>query len=182
MQKENLYFIAIIPPKEICDEIEIFKNDFAVRFSAKQALKQVAHITLKAPFRLPVEQHDSLLRWFIAIAIQEKPFELKIENFSSFRHNKVIFIKPLPGTPLLALHKSVIHQFEKEFPEITISEQEKNFHPHITVAYRDLSANNFTQAWKEYKSKKYTASFIVHEFHLLQHDNKKWNVIRTREM
>ena len=44
MQRQNLYFIAIIPPGKICDDVEVFKKDFAGRFGAKEALKNVAHI------------------------------------------------------------------------------------------------------------------------------------------
>jgi hypothetical protein len=44
LQRQNLYFIAIIPPGKICDDVEVFKKDFAGRFGAKEALKNVAHI------------------------------------------------------------------------------------------------------------------------------------------
>ena len=61
---ENLYFIAIIPQHKLCDEINSFKNDFATRFNSKKALKLPPHITLKAPFKLTTNAHDSLLQWF----------------------------------------------------------------------------------------------------------------------
>ena len=37
----------------------------------------------------------------------------------------------------------------------------------------------FTTAWQEYKSKKYEAIITVNDFHLLQHDGKKWSVINS---
>jgi 2'-5' RNA ligase len=182
MQRENLYFIAVIPPKEICDEIEIFKRDFADRFAAKESMKNVAHITLKAPFKLAVEQHDYLVKWFNDLSIEESPFELGLKNFDSFIDNLVIFIKPVPAVSLVTLQQSVIRQFISGFPNIGVSKLELKFHPHITVAYRDLSAGKFADAWREYRSKEYSASFTVNEFYLLQHDTKRWNIIHTHKL
>jgi 2'-5' RNA ligase len=182
MQKENLYFIATIPPKEICDEIEIFKRDFAERFGAKEALKNVAHITMKAPFKLPAGQYDYLLQWFDNLSIEESPFGLRLKDFGCFIDNLVIFIKPEPNILLTTLQKSIIRQFVSAFPNIKVSRLELTFHPHITVAYRDLTAGKFADAWSEYRNKKYAASYTMNEFCLLQHNGKKWNIIRTREM
>jgi 2'-5' RNA ligase len=137
---------------------------------------------LKAPFKLPVERHEYLTRWFTSLIINEQSFQIKIEDFSSFLNNKVIFINPQPSVPLVTLQQSIIRQFKKEFPEITISQLEKDFHPHITVAYRDLTAGRFADAWSEYRSKKYSAVFPVNGFHLLQHDTKRWNIIHTHKI
>jgi 2'-5' RNA ligase len=182
MQRENLYFIAIVPPKPICDEIEIFKRDFAERFAAKEALKNIAHITLKAPFKLPVERHGYLLEWFQNISIAEAPFNIELKDFDSFVDNLVIFIKPVVTVSLVTMQQSIIRQFAKGFPGIHISQLERKFHPHITVAYRDLTAGKFADAWSEYRNKKYSASFIANQFHLLQHDGKRWNSIHTHNV
>ena len=182
MQKENLYFIAVIPPGDICREIEIFKRDFAERFAAKEALKNVAHITLKAPFKLPVEQHGRLAEWFNNLSIEEVPFGLRLKDFDCFIDNLVIFIKPEPNILLTTLQKSIIRQFVPAFPNIRVSRLELKFHPHITVAYRDLTAGQFADAWSEYRNKKYAASFMVNEFYLLQHDTKRWNIIHTHKI
>jgi 2'-5' RNA ligase len=64
LQKENLYFIAIIPSPAICDEITVFNQEFADRFSCRAALKLIPHVTLKAPFKLAPSQRNQLLGWF----------------------------------------------------------------------------------------------------------------------
>ena len=52
-----------------------------------------------------------------------------------------------------------------------------DFKPHITVAYRDLTPENFSVAWQEYKDKTVNSVFHVDAIHLLEHDRKKWNLI-----
>lgn len=43
---KKLYFIAIYPPRQIIDEIKIFKQDLALNYDNSKALKNDAHITL----------------------------------------------------------------------------------------------------------------------------------------
>ncbi len=75
-EKKNLYFIALIPQQQLCEEITNFKNDFSVRFKSNKALKVIPHITLKAPFQLIVNTHDNLLKWFNNLSLIKQPFKL----------------------------------------------------------------------------------------------------------
>ncbi len=173
----NQYFIAITLPQNVADEVTVLKQDFAERFESEKALKVLPHITLKAPFRFPEKQHKHLMTWFTQTPVSVKPFQLELENFGSFanRSRPVIFIQPLITEPLVLLQKQVIQHFKASFPKYHVEERE--FNPHVTVAYRDLKPAMFRLAWKEYQSKPFNAKFSVNNFHLLQHDGKKWNTI-----
>ena len=46
--RANLYFIAIIPPQEICEAITAIKQDFAERFKSSKALKIIPHNHFKS--------------------------------------------------------------------------------------------------------------------------------------
>ena len=177
---ENLYFIAIIPQEELCNEIIRFKKDFAERFASKEALKVVPHITLKTPFRLPVSEHTKLLEWIRKLYINYEPFKIELKDFGAF-HNPltpVIFVHPVMNTALYSLQKEIARSFKISYPEL-ISRYDLKFMPHITVAYRDLEQHKFEEAWNEYKQKKFSAQFEVDKFYLLQHDTKRWNIIDT---
>ena len=76
-KNDNLYFIALIPQRELCDEINNFKNDFAKRFNSKKALKVMPHITLKAPFKCAANAHAELVKWFSDLHIKQKHFSFK---------------------------------------------------------------------------------------------------------
>lgn len=181
MEKENLYFIAIIPPQEICDEITAFKLDFSDHFESKTALKVMPHITLKAPFKLNAIHHLDLKDWFQKLPVAFCPFQIELKNFGAF-HNKnhpVVFVHPILNAPLVALQKKIIDGFRLAYPKIEVTNTELKFTPHITIAYRDLGFDNFIAAWEIYKKKEYAAAFDVSSFHLLQHNGKIWNVIDT---
>ena len=181
MEKENLYFIAILPNDKICEEIEIYKSDFADNFESRKALAVITHITLKAPFKLLAAKHAELLHWFSSLYVNIGAFQIELRNFGAF-HNKyspVIYVHPIMNLPLYTLQKELIRSFKIKYPEIGVLDIELKFKPHITVAYRDLSPEKFKEAWAVYQAKKYEAVFDVNSFCLMQHNGKKWNVIQT---
>lgn len=183
-QGMNLYFVAIIPPQELCDKITAIKQDFAERFGSKHALKVIPHITLKAPFSVYKDAHDVVVNWFKNIPVDIPAFEQKLKNFGSFsnKRNPVIFIEPELSSALKQLQKLVLHQFIKSFPSIQVPLNEKKFYPHITIAYRDLTYADFQLAWDEFISKNFESVFLVNEIHLLQHDGGKWNSIARNSL
>jgi 2'-5' RNA ligase len=174
----NLYFIAILPPKEISERVTEIKKDFVERFNSSKALKVIPHITLKAPFKF--SDHTELLRWFALTPVDVKSFQQVLKNFGSFsnKRNPVIFIEPVMSASLQLLQKNVIDHFLKSFGKEQISQNEYKFNPHLTVAYRDLEFYQFKKAWEEYQFKKFEATFEVNTFHLLQHDGKKWDSVK----
>lgn len=180
-ERQNLYFIAIIPSQEVCNEITAFKNDFANRFNSVKALKVVPHITLKAPFKLPAIEHAALLEWFQELYINLYPFTVEVKDFGAFHNSRspVVFVNPVMNASLYSLQKELLKNFIAAYPDVFIPDLELKFLPHITIAYRDLQPQMFKTAWQEYSEKKYSASFEVVNFHLLQHDGKKWNIIST---
>ncbi|MDB5226026.1 MAG: hypothetical protein JWN78_219 [Bacteroidota bacterium] len=184
MSEKGLYFIAIIPNEQICNEIRYFKEDLANRFGSIAALKVVAHITLKTPFQLPNASHAKLVQWFEALPIKADPFQVELKDFGNFpnKMKPVIYVDPIKNTSLHLLQKDIIWNFKNTFPDVEIIDFEKKFHPHVTVAYRDLKPDAFKEAWREYETKKYSALFDVRNFHLLQHDGKRWNIISTHSL
>ena len=85
----------------------------------------------------------------------------------------------MPNISLDRLQKQVLINFGETYSHENILKLELDFKPHMTIAYRDLQPNLFKEAWKEYETNKYTAAFDVNNFHLLQHNGKAWNIIRT---
>ncbi|HEX6914039.1 MAG TPA: 2'-5' RNA ligase family protein, partial [Chitinophagaceae bacterium] len=81
---------------------------------------------------------------------------------------------------LRQMQRDIVNSFRSFFPSISLTDKELEFHPHITVAYRDLDYRIFREAWEEYREKNFDADFEVDNFSLLQHDQKQWNIIATR--
>ncbi len=177
----DLYFIAINPPQEICEEITSFKNIFATEYESRAALKNVPHITLKVPFNLPAARHAGLYNWFEQLYINTGHFQIDLQNFGSFpnKNNPVVFVRPVMNASLAAVQKEILRSFHNHFPAIPVMKSEQHFSPHITIAYRDLSFEHFENAWKIFQNIEYKTSFTVNDFHLLQHDGRQWNIVST---
>lgn len=182
MQREHLYFIAIIVPDVVAAEIDIFKYDIRDNYGSKAALKTVPHITLKAPFKLPAEMHKGLEEWFHNIPHSSSPFHIGLENFGCFdnSYTKVIYVKPQLSAELKQLQANIIDSFSAAYPQIRMSTHEHEFTPHITIAYRDLTPENFEKAWPIYKDSQYASSFTCRSFCLLKHNGIKWEVVNEK--
>jgi 2'-5' RNA ligase len=179
-EKQDLYFSALIPQQELCDEITGLKKDFAARFNSKRALRVMPHITLKAPFMLSHDEHGNLLEWFNKLTLTGKPFNIKLNGFGAFQNKRspVVFIDPVVNTELFLLQKQIISSFKNPYP-MHMHNVDAKFKPHITIAYRDLEPAKFEEAWQEYKTKAFHATFQVTAVYLLQHDTRQWSIIST---
>jgi 2'-5' RNA ligase len=184
MQPGSIYFIAIVLPEKIREQVQVFKDDFKKRFRSEKASKVITHITLKAPFKSGSDKTKELLQWFERMDTGVKPFTIELKDFGAFdnRRNPVVFINPVLSAELRQLQKSVIQHFTTAYPGIELISNELDYKPHITIAYRDLDTRNFQKAWTEYKMKEYRSSFIADSFHLLEHDKRKWNIISTNHL
>ena len=180
--EQHLYFIAIEPPQRISGEVRAFEYDFAWRFGSFKAIKAFPHITLKIPFKLATSAEGALRSWFRKLYRPVGPFPIELDGFGAFEYNRVIFIQPKKSTPLLQLQHEVIRSFHIHHPEIKISSLEKNFHPHMTVAYRDLAEPHFASAWNEYRHMRYRASFTTTELGLYRHNTQQWERIATVQL
>ncbi len=177
--KQSMYFIAILPPGDVSDELDGFKHDFADRFNSRSALRIQPHITLKAPFHLPSGKQPELLDWFLRLDFPVPAFEQELRDFGFFPRVRkpVIFVQPVLNPSLIAVQKHILFRIKEAFPSLSPSEYELAFHPHITIAYRDLKPSMFRAAWEEYGSKRYGALFTVNQVTLLRHEGEKWQVL-----
>ncbi|GEP50146.1 hypothetical protein FNO01nite_08180 [Flavobacterium noncentrifugens] len=182
-EMEKLYFIAIVPPKEISEEITLIKQDFEKNYESSRALKVMPHITLKAPFKLFESDHQHLLKWFEKINIPIQKFIVELKDFKSFPNPEqpVIYVHPEKSDAMNQLQKALIQEFKSTFRGVKSNTADSGFNPHMTVAYRDLKPEQFEKAWEIYQHKRYEAKFSAEAFHLLQHDGTKWNVIATKK-
>ena len=178
MPQQNLYFIAIIPPAYICKEVTAFRNDFKENYNSKAALKNMPHITLKAPFKIDAAHHEDVLKWFALLPVTKKHFSIQLHNFGAFKNpnNPVVFVQPVITEPLRILQEQIITSFATAYTNIPLHYHEHKFAPHMTIAYRDLAFSEFNKAWEVYCDKKYDALFEVKSFYLLQHNGVEWFV------
>ena len=175
----NMYFIAIVAPEEINQQVLKWKNFFKERYECSVALKSPAHITIIPPFWMNEELENDLINSIREFSISKPKFEITLQNFAAFSP-KVIFVDVVKNEILNGLYRSfadfIISQ--NKFP---IKKEDRPFHPHVTLATRDLYKKAFQEAWDIFSKKKYEALWIVSGLSLLRHNKKNWDVIYTSQ-
>jgi 2'-5' RNA ligase len=51
---------------------------------------------------------------------------------------------------------------------------DRPYHPHMSVAFRDLSRLHFAKAWEYYSQLSYEREFALKEIYLLRHNGREW--------
>nr|MBS0037819.1 2'-5' RNA ligase family protein [Saprospiraceae bacterium] len=170
----NLYLIALLPPQTIREEVKSLKMEMRDRFDASHALKSPAHLTLFMPIKRRGEEEGEINRCLNDIANNQSAFQVELNGFDCFPP-RVLFIKVVDHQPIIRLRNAMIsHLIEK----LNFSPREigLRFHPHLTIATRDLTEEAFHRAWPEFKKRTYTSEFKVDKISLLKHNGKNWEV------
>lgn len=176
MKNEGLFFIAIIPPEDLQNEITQFKLEIAERFGSRHALNAPPHITLHMPFRWRADKVDRLTKAVAEISASIEPFEVGLSGFDFFEP-RVVFISVEENETLNNLQKQVVDLCRKELKLDNANYRNQPFHPHITIGFRDLKKAMFYEVKEHYKGKIFNAHFFVKEVHLLKHDAKSWQLV-----
>jgi 2'-5' RNA ligase len=174
--KEPLYFIAIMPPPKIRTEIERFKKEIREKFQVKHALKLPAHITLQIPFRMPPEKEKILFKKLKIFCEAIPPFESSLNGFGKFA-KQVIYVNIEDHETHVSLYKD-LKKLMLNFMDLKSHEIASKFHPHITIATRDLKRGNFNEVWNEFHDREYHTAFLTEDLHLFKHNGKTWDIIR----
>ena len=171
------YFLAIIPPIPIQEEVMEIKSYFKEAYGCRAPLRSPAHITLQMPFRWKPEKEDKLIESLSLFAQKQRAFTVELKDFGCFEP-KVIFINVVKNKSVKAMQKALVAHLRKSLGIFHADYKNRGFNPHITVAFRELKKPLFYQAWEEYREKSFQGNFHVHSFWLLRHDGKQWQVQR----
>jgi 2'-5' RNA ligase len=168
-----LYFVGIVAPARIDERILECKRYMFDRFGCKVALRSPAHITLIPPFNVKQEKEIELFNFLDIFSRKRKSFEVELSNFSAFPP-RVIFVNVVVSEQLQNLHSSVEDYMMLSFP---VKKSERPFHPHVTIANRDLDKRDFKQAFEYFKHLEFRDKFKVGHIHVLKSCPSGWEVV-----
>jgi 2'-5' RNA ligase len=168
------YFIAIVIPQPFQTALMEFKDVVKNEFNSKGALRSPAHITLHMPFEWKEEKESILINTLKQFKFNES-FGVELRNFSCFEP-RVLFVDVVKNDVLNALQNELVVYVKKNLQLFNQANDMRGFHPHVTIAFRDLKKEKFYQAFEYFKVKTYHASFITKSFCLLKHTGKEWLV------
>jgi 2'-5' RNA ligase len=173
--RSNLYFIALLPHRELGEKVRRIKERMKAQYGAGHALKSPAHITLQMPFKRRSEDETLIsdaLRRFVA---GEMSFTVDLDGFGAFAP-RVIFIKISEPEPVRALQSRLKKVLMTEL-YFSPAEIMKDVQPHLTVATRDLTKEAFSEAWTELQKEEFKALFDVNSVFLLKHNGMNWDIL-----
>lgn len=174
-----MYFIALVLPAEINDEILKWKLFMKDHFKCLVALRSPAHITLVPPFWMNDNLENKLEDAISQFLQHQVPFEINLKNFAAFKP-RVIYADVISTPRLQTLHDQ-LHDYLITADLFPIKKEDRSFHAHVTIATRDLHKKTFYEAWEIFKRKNYEVSCEIKEISLLRHNQKNWDVVFTSQ-
>ena len=168
-------FVALLPPQKVQEFANQVKQHFAEVYNSRAAQKSPPHITLQPPFEW--QQELSILEHKLDDFAQAYlPIPVTLKGYSAFKP-RVIYINVLKTLELLSLQKELMAFLESS---LGIVHPSKNcpFAPHLTVAFRDLTKQNFYKAWSEFEHQPLHYEFIVPQLTLLIHNGRCWEICK----
>ena len=174
---KSKYFIAIIPPEEVLSATEKIKDEFAIRFRSHKARNAPAHITIHMPFEYRDDHIERIFEGLIKKCLKINSFEIELENYDCFPP-RVIFVNVKENALLRDFHYQINDYLRKHFHLLSPDRKDGGFHPHLTVAFRDIKKDAFYQAWNEFQYRKFYRKFECNKLSLLKHNGKNWEVLK----
>ncbi len=179
MADAGLFFVALVPPPEIQGPVAAIRGLFAERYGSCHAQRSPPHVTLKAPFHWPKDLQEPQPLSALSYCLRElgrefAPFSVGLNGFGSFPP-RVIYVKVERSEALAQLQQALVQGLRSQFG-LPVDRDEQSFVPHMTVAFKDLTAQNYALAWPEFQSRALSLSFLATELVLLRHDGQRWQV------
>ncbi len=174
-QSKSRFFIALLPLPEIQDYVNQIKQHFADRYASRGAQKSPPHITLQPPFEWLPSELSVLEECLSRFANNRELVPVTLNGFGAFPP-RVIYINVVKTQKLLTLQADLMAHLETTLGIVDPVSKTRAFCPHMTVAFRDLTRQNFKTAWPEFQHRQLQFEFTAAYLTLLLHDGKRWNV------
>lgn len=168
------YFIAIVPPEPLLSDIQDLKKSIFVNYQTKGALMSPGHITLHMPFSFDENKEDKLIACLQSFQFPSS-LSISLKNFGRFEP-RVVYINVKESEVLFELQKQLVKHVKQQLQIFNQAEDMRGFHPHVTIAFRDLKKPTFYRVWEEFENKSFEQDFRCDSICLLKHLNDKWIV------
>ena len=149
------------------------KRQFASQYRSKAGLRSPPHITLFAPFQWQESHESSLIGGLTDFVQQQINFDLVLNGYGAFAP-RVVYVQVEDSPILNQVHHQLLDHLASS---IGVQSDQREFRPHLTVAFRDLSPTQFQKAWREFKDRPIRFEFEAKSLALLKHNGRSWDVL-----
>lgn len=171
-----LYLVALLLPEPALSEVWALKQEVYQRTGSRNAVRLPPHITLVPPLRQSPDFEDKARQALAAFAAKQRPFRVVIRDFAWFG-NRTLFVRVPEDEGVRAFHAALQAWCAAQLPEVP--HETLPFTPHVTLATRDLPAEQVPELRVLFASRTYAATFQVAAFQLFRHDGQQWQMVQT---
>jgi 2'-5' RNA ligase len=153
------FWVGVILPKKISKGMLKIQKKIAKKYKTYHSLESKIgpHFTITYQENVNERNLKKIEKVVNEISKEIKSFKVEIKGIRRFYKLRVICAKVLKSKELNSLSKKLSYRLSK-FEKIR---RLRPFTPHITLADKDITKENFKEAFKEFKNKK-----IFYEFEL----------------
>ncbi len=169
------YFIGLLPPAVIEAQFKTLKQGFAEQFHVKYTLQAPAHLTLKMPFRYKEAKERELAARLTAALETQAPFQLKLTRIGHFGRRNIH--QQVASSESLMQLQTTLRSFCKRSLHLVEELSDRNFQPHLTLAYKDLKPIHFEEVLEFARQNAVQGDFLVERAYLLKNVENRWQVI-----
>lgn len=172
-ENTQLKLLAIVLPEPAYSWIVEQQNFIATTWGPSRALRTPPHLTLIEPLALSDDQITIVDSLCSTAAATQDIFHISVSGYGAFIP-RVVFMNPILPPELLLFQAEMRNKIRELMPEVLKKYQDRAFHPHITLAHRDVHPDQFKLMWKHYEHLHLNLEFRVEKFHALGHRTDGW--------
>ena len=169
------YFVGLLPPASLEAQFNLLKQGFAEQFQVKYALQAPAHLTLKMPFLYKETKEGELAVRLTTLLEKQEPFLLQLTRIGHFGKRN-IHQQVAPSESLMQL-QTTLRSFCKRSLHLVEELSDRNFQPHLTLAYKDLKPIHFEEVLEFARQNAIQGDFLVERAYLFKKVENRWQVI-----
>lgn len=175
----SLYLVALLPPEPVFSETWTLKQEVHHLTGSRNAVRLPPHITLIPPVRLPDGFEAKCTAALTDFVATQSVFTVGLQGFAWFG-NRTLFVRVREASTIKTFHAALAEWCALHLPEVP--RENRPFTPHLTLATRDLPAEQVPELRRLFGSRSYAASFAVESLTLFRHDGQQWQPRATFQL
>ena len=175
---QHRYFIAFALEGAAKAKVTRLRNEISKKFDLHAALKTPPHITLKYPF--DTDNIEPVIQALTTFTKNLKPFPFTLKNFNHF-DDRVWYVDVNANPKHRPLQNRIIKLVYKAL-SLPPEPHDQYRTPHVTLAYKDLTAEKFALVEKFLANKSINLKIRFNNISILKLVNNKWRIYRKFKM
>lgn len=157
---QQTHFIGVLLPDNLTSMVEECRRYMNRTYGCRSGHATPVHVTLVPPFALPRDYTTAdVVEELLRGVPQDSGFSARTENFDAFG-DRTLFAAVRPAPEWNRLKNAAETALRGAFPGC-LRKDPRPFHPHITVANRDIPPGASTAALRVLSGKKFEEDFPV---------------------